>query len=167
MKRRSAFTLVETMIAAVIFSFIIAGTYGAFMVGNRAWIYYNEHTALKQETRRGMIFMMNELREAKNILIVKEEGRLRINFYRPGVGNVSFLWAGDGDQAGRILRVEQDKTRILAKQITALSFKQFPDAILIDIKSTKVFPGGKEPVSVRLRAKVALRAKTGIMKAPG
>lgn len=102
--------------------------------------------------------MSNELREAKNISINKDEHQhsITINFERPGVGDVSYSWSDTGENADRIIRKNGDNSRILASQITYLSFDQpLDNEIIFEVTA------GKDK-QYDLQEKIALRLKTSM-----
>jgi len=156
---KKSYTLLEAMITALIMTAVLAGIYTTFILGNRSWAYYNDSIASKQEVRRALFVMANELREAKNVLIVtEEEAGLRMNFYKPSTGVVSYVWERAGENAHRIIRKNYSRERILANDITNLSFEYLVDSILIEVETTKV-PFTGPSMTYRLREKVALRSK--------
>ena len=153
-----AFTLVETLVAVFISTIILAGIYSALIAGNRSWVYYKESISYKNEVRRAMMSMVNELREAKNVVVIKELGDIRMNFYRSGVGVVSYLWSNRGTNANRIMRVNGADVRILANQIREIDFLQSSEYVVIDIKSQEI--AKKQTMTqIHLREKVAFRHK--------
>src|SRR5438094_10458703 len=100
---RKAITLMEVLMTAVIFSFVAAGIYTTFMIGTRSWAYYNETVILKQEVRRSLFAMAQELREGKNIFIDKSPHGVTVTFGRPSKGNVSYSWTDQGENANKII----------------------------------------------------------------
>ncbi len=158
-KSKRAVSLVEVLIAIGIFSFVVAGLYAAFNVGGRTWIIYNNSVMLQQEARRSLFAMVSELREAKNILITKDPDGLKINFLHPGVGVVSYSWTDKGSDANKIIREHNAKKRILANNISSLSF-DYPTNNSITIEITAlIMPRAGQAMSFHLQEKVALRSR--------
>lgn len=156
----------EIMVTAAIFSLISAGIYTTFMIGTRSWVYYNDTVILKQEVRRSIFAIGQELREGRNIFINKDPHGVTINFYRPAVGNISFSWSDQGENANKIIRKLRDQERVLASHIKNLSFQQDTTKdVTIDVRATKALQRNGQEIEFQLRRKIALRAKTGIMKA--
>jgi hypothetical protein len=166
LKNYKAITLIEVTMTAVIFTLVASGIYTTFMIGTRSWVYYNDTVILKQEVRRSIFGITQELREAKNIFINKDPNGVTINFYRPMVGNVSYSWTSQGADANKIIRKLKNEQRVLASHVAELSFNQeTTDDVTIEVRATKFLQRTKQEISFQLREKIALRAKTGIMKA--
>ena len=155
-----AITLVEIMVTLLIFSLVISGLYLTFMTGNRSWAVTSTSVLLQQETRGALLAMVKELREASNIFITQDSGGVTINFNRPTIGIVSYSWSREGDNARKIIRKNLTNTRILANNISALSFTYFKNAVLIDVTAATT-QEGEQPASFNLKEKVALRSKVG------
>ena len=155
----------EVMVSAVIFSLVAGGIYTTFLVGVRSWGYYNESVMVKQEARRTLFTMAQELREAKNVFINTDEVRgATLNFYRPLVGNISYSWSNHGEHAHEIIRKNKDQIKSLARNIFTLSFSQeTTDDITIEITAIKPQKNGKE-ITIYLKEKIALRGMTGILR---
>ena len=163
-KNIKAMTLIEIMITVVIFTFITGALYAAFTVANRSWITYSNNVTLQREARGALFAMTKELREASGILITKEEESIRINFNRPSVGIVSYIWSNNGKNANKVIRQQQSNTRVLASNISFLSFEYLENnAILVDITATRV-PMMGQPTDFNLKEKVALRSKTSLLQ---
>jgi len=162
---RKAITLMEIMVTIVIFSLIAGGVYTTFLVGVRSWSYYNESVVLKQEVRRTLFTICQELREAKNVFIEKDEIRgVTLKFYRLSVGDVSYTWTNYGGKAHQIIRINKNQAKILARNISAFSLSQeTTNDIAIEIVGVKTQKNGQE-ISIYLKEKIALRPTTGIMK---
>lgn len=157
-KQLHGYTLVEVLITCVIFTLILESVYTTLWVGQKAWKNYSENVLLKENVRRAMVGMSNELREAKNISIIKDEHEhsITVNFDTASVSTVSYSWSETGENAYKIIRKNYDNSRILASNITYLSFDQPQDnEIIIDVAA------GKDK-KYDLQEKIALRSKTGL-----
>ena len=163
MENQKAFTLVEIMGVVLLSSVVFAGIYSTSVVGNRAWIQYNDSTAVKQEAHRALWGMVNELREAENVRVVQGTDGSALHFYRPSIGPVSYIWSREGDDAGRIIRRDRLNSRILAQHISTLSFQYFGNAVVIDITASNPTTSG-QVTEVTLKEKVALRAQTALFR---
>jgi len=156
-------TLVEVMVVVLISTIVLAGIYTTFIVGNRAWMHYSDTVIIKKDLRRALFAMINELREAENVRVIEGVGFSALHFYRPASGTISYLWSQKGEDAHRIIRQNLHGKRILAKNITQLSFYNVKDAIIIDITASKLKKSG-EMAQIALKEKVALRSKTSIFQ---
>lgn len=162
-KNKCAFTLVEIMVVVLISTGVFAGIYSTFIVGNRAWGHYNDSIAVKKEARRALFGMVKELREAENVRVVQGPQQSTVHFYRPSTGAVSYSWSCEGDDANRIIRRNRSGVRILAQNISALSFQKLRNAVVIDITASKPTAAG-DIMQVVLKEKVALRSKTTMFR---
>jgi len=164
-RNRKAFTLMEIMITTVLFSFVMGGVYTTYLVGTRSWAYYNDSVILKQEARRLLFTMAQELREARNIFITIEPGRgVTIHFYRPSLGDVSYSWANQGERAYQIIRKNKKEEKILARYISEFSLTQETmDDVTIEIHVIKSQKNAKE-MNFHLKEKIALRTRTGLLR---
>ena len=163
MINKNAFTFVEALVVVLISTAAFAGIYSTFIVGNKAWAHYNNSVAVKKEARRALFGMVNELREAQNVKMVQSHDGTALHFYRPSVGNVSYVWTKKGDSANRIIRHSNLDTRILAQHISDLSFEPFDNTIVIKLSAGKQ-TAMENAIQVALREKVALRSKTSMFE---
>jgi type II secretory pathway component PulJ len=163
---QKAITLMEIMVTSVIFSFVAAGIYMTFIIGTRSWAYYNDSVILKQELRRSLFTMAQELREAKDIFITTDEIRgVNITFNKPSSGQVSYTWSNRGENAHRIVRTFRQQTRVLATHISSLSFTQdTTNDITIELSANKQSTSKGQEMHFQMKEKIALRAHTGLMK---
>ena len=155
-KTEGAFTLVEVLISTVISAVILGSIYMAIFLGQKAWDDYSNNILPKQEIRRGLISMVSELREAKNPFIIGETHGIRINFERPLVGSVSYIWSDHGENAGKVIRINDGNQRVLARDITFLSFISLLDNEII----VSISAGKKQ--NYNLKEEVALRDRTSL-----
>lgn len=157
---KTGFTLIEIMVALLIFSAVMGGIYGALAMGNRSWLYFLDHVTVQREAREALYFMARELREARGILITKEENGAALRFRRPGIGTVTYSWSRQGSNAGKLIREDSSGKRILARSISGLVF-QYPTnrLMMIDITAQKSPMVGRD-IAFNLKGKVALRSKT-------
>jgi len=158
-KNKKAFTIVEILVVVLISTVVFAGIYSTFIVGNKAWVHYNDSVAVKKEVRRALFSMINELREAENVRVIQSNEGSAIYFYRPSVGDVSYVWNRKGDDAKKIIRRNRLGVRTLAQHISTLSFQHSKKTIVINIAANKQTT--KEDVTqIALREKITLRSKT-------
>jgi prepilin-type N-terminal cleavage/methylation domain-containing protein len=152
---RGAFTLVEVIMAMAVFTFMLGAIYTALLMSQHAWTNYAANVAPKQEIRRALTSMSNDLREAEHVFIVKEPGAVELTFDRPTVGRVVYRWQSAGADARKIVRSNYTKTAVIASNISQLDFfSPIDNQVIID-----VWGGGQD---FYLRKKIALRPKTGL-----
>ncbi len=152
-KNKKAFTLVEVVIVCALFTLILESVYTTLFVGQKSWNNYSNYVLSKQNVRRAFISMCNELREAKNIFITKDEHSIVITFDRPMVGAVAYQWSDSGENAYRILRKNYAKEIVLALDITYLSFELPVDNQLI------IHVAAGKNQQFNLMEKITLRSK--------
>lgn len=153
MKQR-AFTLIEVIITCVIFTLILESVYITLLAGQRSWTKYSSGVLLKQNLRLALTAMAGELREAKDIFIVKDEHSVAVHFERPSAGTVSYSWADTGENPYQIVRRNYHNHRVLANDITCFSI-DYP----MDNQIIMNMAAGKEKIFT-LKEKIALRLKT-------
>ena len=158
LKNRKAITLVEVLVTILIFTVMLEGVYVAFRTGNLSWKNYSERIVFKQETRRALVWLTRELREAAGLLVEKEKDGLTANFNRPGVGVVSYTWRKTGGNAFKIVRTQSDNVRILASNINRFTLTMPTNhEILIEIEAGELHP-------FTLKEKITIRAKTNLFR---
>ena len=159
LKSGKAFTLVEVLVTVLIFTVIMSGVYAAFIAGLRSWTFYEESITYKNEVRRAMAAITTELREANNVLVATEKTSVRINFYRPKKGVVSYVWVAGGKDANTITRIEGPNIKVIARDIQYVNFTNLSDSVVVDIKSNHM-ANKTDGSQIRLIKKVSLRQKT-------
>ena len=157
LKNTKSFTLVEILVSVSIFTFLIAAVYTTFLVGNRSWATSSAKVALQREIRWALFGMTKELREAKDIFITNDMTSTKLTFRRPAVGQVSFTFNSIGNDANKIIREDESKKRVLARDISSLAFTYLTtDAIIVEITATKKPVFGPE-IKLQLKEKVVIR----------
>lgn len=156
---KKAFTLVEALVTALISTVVFAGIYSTYIVGNKAWVHYNDSVAARREARRALLGMVNELRAAENVRVIEGPDGSAVHFYIQLIGPVSYIWRNKGRDAGRIIRRNRFKKRIMAQYISDLSFQYLKDVVIIDITASKRMSDG-QMAKAALKERVALRSKT-------
>ena len=156
---KKSFTLIETLVTTLISTVVFAGIYSTYIVGNRAWIYYNDVIAARREARRAFVWMVRELRAAENVRVIQGPDGSAVHFYVPMTGPVSYIWSNKGNDANQIIRRNRFQKRMLAKHISGLSFQCLNDAVVVGITASKQTSKG-ETTSAVLKERVALRGKT-------
>jgi len=146
------FALIEVLISALIFSFIIAGIYGIMNIANVSFPIDLGLLDLQQQARQGMAWITKETRES--------------SWANPGnigtcAGNISFNTPNEtgiqyylnGNQVVR--EYPAGTTKVVAQNITCLKFSQSGKVLDIQITASKVVL--LKPLSFSLREKVRLR----------
>ena len=156
MKIRSshAMTLVEVMVTVLLSSAVLAAVYTVYLVGIRTWDHYATDLSYKQNLRRAMTSMANELREAKTVFVTSEANQIRLDFFRPETGMIRYSWQPDGEQSNRIVRTHNQRSRIIASGITGFEFSQLSEREVFFVLRSGL--NGK----LEVRQKIALRRKT-------
>lgn len=160
---KKGLTLVEVLVVALLSTVVMAGIYSTFIVGNRAWSYYNDSVLIKKEARRALFRMASELREAENVRVIQSPDGNTLHFYREAEGPVTYDWSRTGKDADRVIRRDRVNSRIIAQYITELSYSDLKDAIVVDITASKQKAAG-DIVKISLKEKIALREQTAQFK---
>jgi prepilin-type N-terminal cleavage/methylation domain-containing protein len=146
MRRARGFTIIETLISAVIVSLLILAAFAALDVGRGAWFSGDAHTELRREIIRAFMAMERELRETRPVS-GGSSARIDLNYGETG-NSISFQIPQDIDGDGRILDVlgeiewsgniiyslngnnelirtdPNGTTKVLARNITGLGFSR-------------------------------------------
>lgn len=155
MMNKRAMTLVEVLISLAIFTIMLQAIYSSLMIGQRSWVNYSQDIVPKQQLRHAMGIMVQELREATDMFIVRDDASIQLTFHKPMVGEVKYIWAVDGDDAYKIIRLQYGKKSTIGFGIASLAFlRPKDDEVIIEM-------AGSSP-KITLKEKVALRLKTGL-----
>ena len=155
-KVKKSFTLVELLITIAISTFILYALHTSYITGNRAWKTYDSRVNTQRQTRQALTYMAKELREASGVAIVQNANSSTLSFSRDGVGAISYAWSNSGNDANEIIRTLGATPKILATDISSLSFTDNTGSITIDLTSTKTTPA-RETITFTMREKVAMR----------
>lgn len=142
-----AFTLVEVLIVALVFSFLAIGITQVMNLGNVTFPVDLGQMQLQQQTRQAIQWMTRELRQASNPVI--GTGGNRITFDSFGdIGMSYYLDTGDANGDGLVNQIIREfpagARRIVANNITGLIFT--PDGapirlIRIDVSAGRTVLG--------------------------
>ena len=142
-----AFTLVEVLIVALVFSFLAIGVTQVMNLGNVTFPVDLGQMQLQQQTRQAIQWMTRELRQASNPVI--GTGGNRITFDSFGdIGMSYYLDTGDANGDGLVNQIIREfpagTRRIVADNITGLIFT--PDGapirlIRIDVSAGRTVLG--------------------------
>lgn len=156
MKNRSGLTLIEIIIASLLFSIMLAAIFSLLAVSRKTWDTNESQLVVQQEVRRGLSEMVKELRQLRlsSITGVPNDGTPypSITFQIPETisesgttwsSNIQYSLGGLGNS--QILRTKDASQRVLANNISNLSFTRnalTPDVINISLTCQKnTFPG--------------------------
>ena len=158
-----AITFVEVMLALLISTFIIGGLYTTLVVGNRSWLVYTDSVILKQEIRRAIFLLSNDLRESKNVHVEESADELQLSFYRPAKGTIVYRWEKTGDKAHQLTRSSSGGERIVAQNINGFSVQENSGSVELTLLVRKKSFAGQE-IEFQLGQNVALRYQNPIFK---
>ena len=162
---RQGFSLVEVMMTTLLSVSILAGIYATFIVGERAWRYYTDSIMIRQQVRLALLVLTDELREASGTLVVKEAdpSSVRLNFLKPSMGQVSYLWNSSGKDANKLIRQDDLGTRIIANNISSVDYVITGNLISLDLSAMSK-PKLSRPIKLNIKEQVAFRTKTSRFK---
>jgi len=174
-RRNNGFTLIESMITVVVFTFIVGGIYAIMIVGDRSWNVNNIQVEVQQELRKAMGNMQYDLMQSGSSAISDLQSD-SITFQKScGVVSGKISWCSDAIQFVRvidpddyphtppysindILRIEGSDTKLIARDILTLTFSQPTSGIIeISLTAQKCCIEGGKTVSGNLDFKVYLR----------
>lgn len=143
-----AFTLIEVLVVALIFSFLAIGITQVMNLGNVVFPVDLGQMQLQQQTRQAIQWMTRELRQASTDPIdpVIGIGNNRITFDSFGDLGISYyLDTGDANGDGLVNQIIREfpagSRRIVANSITGLTFTFNDPLIRIDINAGQTVLG--------------------------
>lgn len=150
-KRKSltGFTLLEVLIAAFIFSFIVAGIYGVMNVVNASYSTELGMLDLQQQARQSMQWIVREIREASSVIITPGTNSDAISFNTPNETGIQYSVVNN-----QVIR-NYNGTRIIAFDISSLRFS--PTGNLLEIQVNAVTTVLHKPLTFSLTEKVRYR----------
>lgn len=149
------FTLIEILVSVLILGLLVAGIYAVLNIGSMVFREDINLVGLQQQVRRAMDSMVNEIRESKLSVITLADANTKITFSvppavygDPWVGPISYYRdvndANNDGVVNQIIREYPLGTRkILANDITALSFSLTADIVEIEVAAKKII-GARE-----------------------
>ena len=156
-----AFTLLEVLIVAVIFSFLMVGITSVLNLGNITFPVDLGQINLQNQTRQAMQWMTRELLEASGVTVGSGNNRITFNNYN-GSGITYYLDTSDanGDHLNnQIIREFPSGTRrMVAQDISGLVFTSDatnPLLLRIDISASRAIMN--KPFTFTLTEQVRLR----------
>jgi prepilin-type N-terminal cleavage/methylation domain-containing protein len=157
----NGFTLVESLVCALILGILTAGIYGVLDVGNN--MYYDETglLELQQNARQGMDLMINELREASNIEVTvldSDSDQVVFDNYK-GIGYQYYRDINDDNGDGFVNQIicedSSSNRMVLANDVTRLKFVHSTPYLTIEIGTEKTVR--QRQLNFSLKENVALR----------
>ncbi len=161
-------TLVETLITALIFAFLVGGVYLTLIVGIGSWQANDVRIELQQELRKSMDWMIGDLRQGgvSTITNVPADG----NWYSTitfktstGVSNGNIVWSADTIQyvlsSNQLQRINGAQTKLIAQDIQSLQIRRqasTPSIVEVSLQDQKKTSTGHQ-INVTLNFKVELR----------
>ncbi|MCX5706279.1 MAG: prepilin-type N-terminal cleavage/methylation domain-containing protein [Candidatus Omnitrophica bacterium] len=146
---RAGFTLLEALIVAVIFSFIIAGIYGVMNVANVSYPTDLGMLDLQQQARQTMQWITRETREASLVTITTGTDSDSISFNTPNESGIQYSVVNN-----QVIR-SFSGTRTIAFNIASLRFSQSGNLLQIQVNAASTVL--LKPLAFSLTEKVRLR----------
>lgn len=151
--RHVGFTFIEIVVSMVIFSFMVLAIFSVLNVGDKTWRSESILVELQQQVRLAIDGMTRELRQSRSSGdITISGGNTQIDFYHAGSATeISYYLSNN-----QIIREHPaGTTKVLANNITSLTFSQSGDVITIQVQAQKIDRGGTR--SFALTEKVRVR----------
>lgn len=133
---RKGFVLTEILIAMAIFVFIAGGIFTTFYAGNVSYQSHDASVSAQSQVRLTLETMGRDLRVAQGISLTQDSNSVALSFTKSGEGNVSYAWANSGSNANQIVRTTDSATRIIARDVTALSLVNSASNVEIDVTAS-------------------------------
>jgi len=154
--KNKGLTLVEIILVIFLFSIILTAIFSVLAAARSSWKSGSSQLSVQQEARRGLNTMAGELRQARlsTITGVPADGsnNISVTFQIPdAISESSTTWSKNiqysvgGLNSAQLLRTQDGQQRVLANNVSALSFIRdtlAPATINISITAQKsTFPG--------------------------
>lgn len=152
-KKASGLSLVEILVSILILTFIVAGIFEIFILGDRTYFMDMGLLGLQQQVRQSMDGMTREIRQTDNSDIII--GNSTIEFIVPNFVPIKYYLNGNN-----IIREHPAGTlKILATDINDLSFMCDSNLVQIQLSAQKTVKGKvvSFPVNGTITEKVRLR----------
>jgi prepilin-type N-terminal cleavage/methylation domain-containing protein len=152
------FSLLEVLIAVVIFSLVIMGVYGVFSVANRNYAVDAALVELAQQTRQTMFWLTKDIREASALSITNiDSASDAISFN--AIGETGIQYYLDNNQL--IREFPSGTRRVVANNIARFRIARGNNPLdnnmlVLDLLAEKTLISG-ETLSSPLRERVRLR----------
>lgn len=180
LKDRRAFTLVEALVTVIVFSVILGACYAVLMSGSDSWEANSVRVELQQELRKGMDWILNDLRQAGSASLSDSGAPVYGTWYTSitfrksnGVSGGAISWAADttkyllgGSDSTQLQRQVGSQTpAVIAQNIQTLQFRRLasaPNVVEVNLQAQKkTLRGknmtGKTAITANLSFKVHLR----------
>lgn len=146
------FTLVETLISALLMSFILLGVYGVLQTGNTITTNDNALADVQQQARNAMDRIVREVREASTQTITNVDASSdRISFNTPNETGIQYYRSG----TSLVREYPSGTTRNVATNIAYLRFTLSGTLLTVSIRADKAL--FNKTISFPLVEKVRLR----------
>ena len=156
MRTDNGFSMVEMLVVVAIFTMLMSGLFTTLSVGNASWQSSENGVAIQRDARNALWAMTKDLRKASGAVITQSAGSTTLVFTHPTDGAVTYSWVNSGAGAKQIIRTTAAATRILANNISALTFTDQSTSMLINMTVTRT-PQLGVPASFSLAQEVAYR----------
>lgn len=135
-----AFTIVELLVAVLIFSLILGGIFGIVHVADKSWDSTLGMLGLVQEIRQGMDGMTREARQSSFSQAAVSMGGARLDFFTPGSNSVISYYV----QNNQLIReYPAGTTKVLANHINQINFISSASMLQIQVTANKTTIGNR------------------------
>ena len=154
------FTLLETLVTVLIFTFIMAGMYGVLNIAKTNYDTNLVSLNLQRQARQGMSWLSREIRQASwDSIHDKDTERNSITFDRPDVNGGTVYNVTYSLVSGQLWR-NYPTGQVIANNITGLTFSQIVGNVQkIILEASKTFRslGKDRPLTFSLTEQVQVR----------
>lgn len=155
-------SLIECMVAFLIFSFVAAGLYAASLAGENSWVINNARLQMQKELRNARDRIKNDLQQANSTEINNAEvsgfDKDSVEFFLPNPGEssgfnddqkISYQLGGtDNDELHRVLidfsNSSNNTDYIIAHDIQSLDFDESLGPVSVTITAQKTTEKGQD-----------------------
>ncbi|MDD5085355.1 MAG: prepilin-type N-terminal cleavage/methylation domain-containing protein [Candidatus Omnitrophica bacterium] len=157
-RSKTAWTLIELLVAMVVFSILSIALFMTYKVGVDVWQRRSVYATIQADARRAMERMSREIHQAGDI-VAFSGSTLSFNILKPDNSWVSIRYYLGGTDGRTLLRQEGGNVEVLANNISQLTFNQVSQRVVdIDMRVEKNDLLGQR-ARVQIESQVNMRNK--------
>jgi prepilin-type N-terminal cleavage/methylation domain-containing protein len=122
-RARSAFTLVEMMVAIGISTVLLAAVMSFYLYSNRTFVSMTNHVFMGQHNQFAMDYLSQQIRQVKQVTAYTTNS---VTFTDYDTNSLQFTY---DPNTQRLLRIKQGLTNTMLTGCTSLQFSLYPDTV--------------------------------------
>src|SRR3989338_7485120 len=131
---KKGFGITELMMSTAVFGFIMAGLCSMCYVGSVSWQSQSANANAQGQLRNALDVLCRDFRAGSGLAITQQtSSNVGFTFSKSGEGTVTYSWTNTGASANRLLRTTATGTRIVARDVSAITLTNNAADVLIDV----------------------------------